>query len=173
MKVKLKTVISAVIGIVIISADASYAQSIVYPQRGQSQEQQSKDEYECYTWAKQKTGVDPTQTAAQGSGPVAQAPNGQVLRGAGRGAIAGTVGGAIGGDTGKGAAIGAGVGATAGLIRTHQAQRVAEQYNQQAQGNQQRSLEVYYRALGACWKDAATLSSRFEPRKLAVSLVRL
>jgi hypothetical protein len=150
MTVKLNAVISVILGIVITSAEISHAQSIVYPQKGQSQEQQSKDEYACYTWAKQKTGVDPTQIAAQGSSPVAQAPNGHVLRGAARGAVAGTVGGAIGGDTGKGAVIGTGVGATAGLIRRHNQQRAAEQYNQQAQGNQQQSLDVYNRAHAAC-----------------------
>ncbi|HTY48644.1 MAG TPA: DUF6515 family protein [Steroidobacteraceae bacterium] len=32
----------------------------VYPKNGQSQEQQSRDQYECYSWAKQQTGFDPT-----------------------------------------------------------------------------------------------------------------
>jgi hypothetical protein len=32
----------------------------VYPQKGQSAERQEKDEFECYKWAKEKTGFDPT-----------------------------------------------------------------------------------------------------------------
>ena len=30
-----------------------------YPKRGQSPEQQDRDRYECYNWAKQQTGFDP------------------------------------------------------------------------------------------------------------------
>jgi Family of unknown function (DUF6515) len=33
----------------------------VYPKNGQSSEQQSRDEYECYSSARQQTGYDPTQ----------------------------------------------------------------------------------------------------------------
>jgi hypothetical protein len=33
----------------------------VYPTRGQSTEQQAKDRYECYRWAADQTGFDPTQ----------------------------------------------------------------------------------------------------------------
>ncbi|GAB63029.1 MAG: glycine zipper family protein [Candidatus Jettenia sp.] len=32
---------------------------IIYPAKGQSQEQMEKDKYECYSWAKQQTGFDP------------------------------------------------------------------------------------------------------------------
>jgi hypothetical protein len=34
---------------------------IAYPKNGQSQEQQGKDKYECYRWAADQTGFDPTQ----------------------------------------------------------------------------------------------------------------
>ncbi len=33
---------------------------IIYPSKGQSQQQQSRDRYECHTWAVQQTGFDPT-----------------------------------------------------------------------------------------------------------------
>lgn len=36
------------------------AQQLVYPAKGQSPEQQKKDEYECHQRAGQQTGVDPT-----------------------------------------------------------------------------------------------------------------
>jgi hypothetical protein len=31
-----------------------------YPKKGQSPEQQDRDRYECYNWAKQQTGFDPS-----------------------------------------------------------------------------------------------------------------
>jgi len=33
---------------------------MIYPVKGQSAEQQQKDEFECYQWAVQQTGFDPT-----------------------------------------------------------------------------------------------------------------
>ena len=46
----------------------------VYPKNGQSVEQQARDKFECYSWAKAQTGFDPTQpggTAAGGRAPPA------------------------------------------------------------------------------------------------------
>jgi Family of unknown function (DUF6515) len=40
----------------------------IYPQNGQSAEQQASDKYECHKWANTQTGYDPTQ-AAGGVGP--------------------------------------------------------------------------------------------------------
>ena len=34
---------------------------VIYPAKGQSQEQMDKDKYECYSWAKQQSGFDPMQ----------------------------------------------------------------------------------------------------------------
>jgi hypothetical protein len=36
----------------------------VYPRQGQSEEQKSKDLYECHSWAVGQTGYDPTQPSA-------------------------------------------------------------------------------------------------------------
>ena len=38
----------------------AYAQPYIYPSKGQSQEQQERDKFECYNWARQQTGFDPT-----------------------------------------------------------------------------------------------------------------
>lgn len=38
---------------------SSYEQLIVYPKQGQTKEQMKQDEYECYLWAVDQTGVDP------------------------------------------------------------------------------------------------------------------
>jgi hypothetical protein len=120
----------------------------IYPNKGQGPEQQSRDRYDCHTWALQQTGVDPTR--AQASAPPPPPPTGGVFRGAARGAAVGAVGGAIAGDAGTGAAVGA---ATGGLIGGMK-QRGQAQQQQQAQTNQaaqqQGSSAAYNRALSAC-----------------------
>jgi len=120
-------------------ASLAGAQPYVYPAKGQSKEQQDRDRYECYEWAKQQTGFDPS-APPQGGAP---RRGGEVVGGAARGAAVGAIGGAIGGNAGKGAAIGAGVGAGAGAIRRHQnAKAQQQQYAANRNG--------YDRAFGAC-----------------------
>jgi hypothetical protein len=107
----------------LVIAGFAQAQSLyVYPARGQSPEQQNRDQYECHNWAVAQTGVDPTAAAAP--------PQGGVVRGGARGAAVGAIGGAIGGDAGKGAAVGAAVGGVFGGIR--QADQRARQQNANA-----------------------------------------
>jgi hypothetical protein len=122
---------------------------IVYPARGQSAQQQSQDEAQCDTWAKQTTGIDPAVVASspppQQTGPAVG--GGQRLGGAARGAAGGAAIGAIAGDAGKGAAAGAVVGTMAGGRRARQ-QQAAQ--NQQAQAQQQGAIQTYARAYGAC-----------------------
>jgi len=43
------------------------AEIFVYPDKGQSEEQQSHDKWECHQWAVQQTGVDPTKIAEEAS----------------------------------------------------------------------------------------------------------
>jgi hypothetical protein len=129
----------------------AYAQSapIIYPESGQSMDQQGRDEAECRNWATQQTGVYPNQAppAYYGNSYQQGAP---VLGGAARGAALGAVGGAIGGDTGKGAAIGAGVGATAGLLRRNQQRRQQAQVNDQAAAQYQADMGRYSQAFAVC-----------------------
>jgi hypothetical protein len=120
---------------------------IIYPSKGQSLEQQAKDEGECRTWAQQQTGFNPSQGPAQ---VATSSGSGQVLRGAAGGAAVGAVGGAIGGSAGKGAAIGAGVGATIGLLRKGQERRANEQAQAQANAQYNQQLSNYNRAFGTC-----------------------
>ena len=128
----------------------------IYPNRGQGPELQSRDRYECHTWAVRQTGFDPTRSqAARGTRPPPrEAPQGGLFRGAARGAALGAVGGAIGGDAGKGAAIGAGVGSLFGAMRRRdqrqrEAQAQANWAGQQQASNSRRRSE-YNRAMGAC-----------------------
>jgi hypothetical protein len=120
----------------------------VYPAKGQSAQQQSQDENQCYAWAQQSTGINPAMASSpppQQTGPAVG--GGQRVGGAARGAAGGAAIGAIAGDAGKGAAAGAVVGTMAGGRRARQ-QQAAQ--NQQAQAQQQGAMQTYDRAYGAC-----------------------
>lgn len=152
----LRRLVSAGIGGVFLWTSAAGAAEIyVYPKAGQSAEQQQKDEFECYTWAKGQSGFDPMAPPTASTAPPQQeAQQGGALRGAARGAAGGAVIGAIAGDAGKGAAIGAaGGGMMGGMRRRDQNKR--EQQNRQnweqqesARYNQLRS--EYNRAYSVC-----------------------
>ena len=127
----------------------------IYPAKGQSKEQQDKDRYECYAWAKDQTGFDPMKRPeATSAPPPDQDPQGGAVSGAAKGAAVGAVGGAIGGNAGKGAAIGAITGGVIGGIRRHNQAAQQEEAQQQwadqqaANYNQQRSS--WERAAKAC-----------------------
>ena len=127
----------------------SWGAPMIYPAKGQSKEQQSKDRYECHTWAVQETGFDPTiPQTAQAQAPPPQ--GGQVIRGAAGGAAIGAVGGAIAGDAGKGAAIGAASGALIGGVRKNSQNRAYQEQQTQAQAAANQRYAEYERALLAC-----------------------
>jgi OmpA family protein len=140
-----------------VAAPGAAAQSFVYPERGQSPQQQEADRGQCYSWAVQQTGFDPASarvTTAPPPPPQQVVGSGAMARGAAGGAAIGAVGGAIGGDAGKGAAIGAASGALIGGIRRNR-QIQAEQEAYQSQAAQQQGAIAnaqanYDRAFGAC-----------------------
>jgi hypothetical protein len=131
-------VLAAALLSVAFAAPAWTQQLIVYPQKGQSPQQQQQDRFECHQWAVQQTGFDPTMGAS-----AAPAPTTGTVTGAARGAALGAVGGAIAGNAGRGAAIGAGTGAVFGTMRRNSQVREA----QQGANSQQ---AAYNRALSAC-----------------------
>ena len=131
------------------------AQTYVYPEKGQTPQQQEFDRGQCYSWAVQQSGFDPANpTVASAPPPSPGAPQGGMFRGAAGGAALGAVGGAIGGNAGKGAAIGAGVGALFGGFRRMRWAEEEQQQQQSYQMQQQSSLAHghanYNRAFGAC-----------------------
>ena len=133
-----RAMVSTVILTSALVAASAWAQVNIYPQRGQSPQQQQQDRFECHQFAVQQTGFDPTMGAQQTA-----SPTGGALRGAAGGAAIGAVGGAIGGSAGRGAAIGAGAGALFGTLRN----------NNQIRGSQQAAnaqADAFNRALGAC-----------------------
>ena len=92
----------------------------IYPTKGQDAQQQEKDKFDCYQWARQNTGIDPAQisTASGGGSQSSSSSGGAVARGAAGGALTGAIiGGASGGSAGKGAAIGAVGGGLFGGVR--------------------------------------------------------
>lgn len=144
------------------------AQPYIYPNLGQTFQQQESDKGQCYMWAVQQTGFDPANPHVAMAPPPQpwqqqqpQAPQGGMLRGAAGGAALGAVGGAIGGDAGKGAAIGAGVGALFGGMRRMRFEQEQQQqmqmqqqqqqsYMAQQQGAMAQGRANYERAFGAC-----------------------
>ena len=164
---KSRTVLAAACLAVLAGGSAAAQGLFIYPSQGQSQEQQSRDQYECHTWAVQQTGFDPTNPQAMQAPPPSAAPppqeatQGGVLRGGARGAVVGVVAGAIAGDAGKGAAIGAASGGLIGGMRRkdqkrqqQQAQQNYQQQQAQAQAQHQAAMasqrDSYDRALTAC-----------------------
>jgi len=140
----------------IFLASSALAQDlIIYPAKGQSQEQMEKDKFECYTWAKQQTGFDPMQVPkATEPPPKQEAQKGGVGRGAVRGAAVGVAAGAIAGDAGKGAAIGAASGGLiGGMRRKDQAasqQKAEDQWAKEQSENYVRKRSEYDRAYSVC-----------------------
>jgi hypothetical protein len=122
----------------VLCVSVAAAQSYFYPDRGQSRDRQSRDQYECHQWAVGQTGFDPA-TASASPPTTTTSP----LRGAGRGAAVGAIGGAIGGNAGAGAAAGAAAGALFGGMRRAQQEDAAAQSRSQANAQ-------YDRALAAC-----------------------
>jgi hypothetical protein len=121
---------------------------VTYPAKGQSAQQQSKDEGNCYAWAKQHTGIDPAAVASQPTkqeGPAVG--GGERVQGAARGAVGGLAVGAIAGDAGKGAAIGAVAGTMVGGHRARKNKAAKEQQAEQAKAG---ALQQFNKAFGVC-----------------------
>lgn len=119
----------------------------VFPANDQTKEQQEKDEYDCYKWAVEQSGVDPLNLPQIEAEKVETGPDGGAVRGAAGGAAAGAAIGAIAGDAGKGAAIGATAGGIRGLrgsaARQHNAQNQAEA---DAKDKEQELMDNFIRA---------------------------
>lgn len=143
---------AATVSLMAAIAVSSYAQQdmFIYPQKGQTQEQQSKDRNDCHTWAVQQAGFDPNAPAAAPQAGAQGSTGGEVVRGGARGAALGALGGAIAGDAGKGAAIGAAVGGGGGLLKRGQAQRQAAEQQAQQSAISEEQRANYKRAVSAC-----------------------
>ena len=133
---------------------------VVYPAKGQSNEQLDKDKFECYSWAKGQTGFDPMQMPTASS-PAPSKGDKSVAGGVIGGGLLGGVGGAvIGGIAGgksaarKGAAIGGLSGGALGGMRSSsqnkQANAKREQWEREQTNQYMQQRNLYNRNYAAC-----------------------
>jgi hypothetical protein len=131
-----------------------------YPKAGQTTEQQSRDQYECYNWAVQQTGFDPGQSAIptdERVRVVPMPPPGHdsatlVIAGAVLGALIGGPRHALGGAL-IGASGGAIAGAASDSARVESARQQEEAYAAQNRARDTRLDEKasgFRRAMSAC-----------------------
>lgn len=123
---------------VLLAAGPALAQDfMVYPAKGQSQDQMEKDKFECYGWAKKQSGFDPMETPRASTPPPKKAEGstaGGAVKGGALGGLVGLGVGALAGGrsgAGTGALIGAAGGATIGGVRSHDQQQKAERKRQE------------------------------------------
>jgi hypothetical protein len=143
-----------------VAAAAGAQEQYIYPAKGQSAQQQDKDKYECYSWAKGQSGFDPmalhtASTPAPQSGQ--RSVVGGAVGGAAAGAALGAVGGAIGGGgkgAGKGAGIGAGVGGLLGGMNSAgsnaKASKDRQDWERREAANYTQQRNGYNKAYAAC-----------------------
>jgi len=141
----IRTLIFALSAALAAGGTALAQQPVVYPAKGQSADQQKKDQGECHTWAVGQSGFDPANP------PQAAAPPPKGATGSGarvRGAAVGATAAAItGNDAGDAAKTGAVVGASAKRSSNRQQARAQEQ--QAAQINSA-GQQGYAKAVAAC-----------------------
>ena len=143
------------------SPSAQADETYVFPAANQSEEQQKKDEYECYLWAAEQSGFDPVEGHKDGASQSSVDSNGANSKsgGAGKAALGGATRGAIiaeasDGDASKGAA----TGATMSLVKGKRRQQAAEEKERAALEEQARAeaeakqklVANYERARAAC-----------------------
>ncbi|MEO0424204.1 MAG: hypothetical protein AAF184_17835 [Pseudomonadota bacterium] len=144
---------------------ASTIEVYVFPREGQTAEQQSKAEAQCYEFATTQTGTDPFAAAKQSeqekaaaareAQAAAEASKGAAIKGAARGAARGALIGEIADDSpGEGAAWGAAAGSRRGRrsARRSQQQAANEAKQQVAQAEQKETaaVEGFRKAFSVC-----------------------
>lgn len=123
----------------------------VFPSNEQSQQQQKRDEYECYLWAMEQSGIDPLNLPKIEVEQVATGPDGGAVRGAAGGAAKGAIIGAVAGDAGKGAAIGATAGGMRGVGRSAARQQNAQKQAEANVATQEKEMkESFLKAFSVC-----------------------
>ena len=134
--------------VMLLSSGIVAADLMIYPAKGQDGATQQKDEGECFVWARNETGIDPTQQTVAAVA-VPQEQQGRAVRGAAGGAAIGAIVGDSD-DAAKGAAIGAVVGRSRQNRQNRASAEQAQQQNQQSQQNSAQSLETFNRAYSIC-----------------------
>lgn len=144
-QISLKTII---LSVSLLFASSVQAQQFIFPENGQSKEQQQKDEYSCHSWAVGETGFDPTATQAPSTATPAPQQKQPKRGGGGRSALGGAAAGALiaeigGNDASNGAAKGA---AVAVISNRRQNRKANAQAAEQQQAQQQQAEQVQQQA---------------------------
>jgi hypothetical protein len=151
MKIMAVILTTTILATLWLSAPLRADELVIYPKKAQSTEQQDKDKFECYDWAKNDSGFDPmAPPVATEAPPKQQAQKGGLVRGAARGAAVG----AIIDDSSEGARKGAWAGAAVGGMRRADQKRSEAQAQQQWEQEQQQiytqKRNRYNKAYSAC-----------------------
>ena len=152
----------------VASPRAPMTQVYFYPKEGQTTEQQSRDHYECYNWAMQQTGFDPSQASIPSERRVKVVPMPPPGHDTAILAITGAVLGALiagPGDAGAGALIGAGSGALVGTASDVSRQQNA-QHLEEAYANRDQALDASYEGKARDFRQA--MSACLEGRGYSV-----
>ncbi len=131
------------------------ANQVIYPAKGQSPEQQKKDESECSSWAVQNSGYNPANPpvapAPVQAAPQPSGPSGARLRGAAAGALVSEV---VGGNNTNSAVAGAVIGGSRERRRrgasAQQAQAETIKQQQAVADKQKAGLASYNKSRAAC-----------------------
>lgn len=145
------------LSILVVPSKAPLAQDVfAYPNQGQSQEQQQRDEFECFNWSKQQSGFDPMAIPTATAPPPREESTGPgALGGAAIGAGTGALGGAVvGGKAKKGAKVGAVTGGVFGGLKSNRQNKRNKQarrdWERQQSAQYQQGRNNYNRAYSAC-----------------------
>ena len=153
---KIEKALAFAAGLLLAVTAAMAQEVIVYPAKGQSNEQMEKDKFDCYQWAKGQTGFDPMAPPTPSSPPPQQQTS---KANAGRGAVGGAalgslIGGIADGNWGHGAAYGAIAGGLFGAYKKHEQEeantQAQDQWSQQQAQQYQQQRYNYNRAYKAC-----------------------
>ena len=131
-----------------LAAVAAATEPVVYPAKGQTAEQQERDQFECHEWATKDTGVDPVALAEQKLAPATPSSSheGEAARSAGIGAMRG----AADGDAAAGAARGFGIGRMISVLKAKRQLREQQSATTQEGAAVHDQLDKYDRAYAAC-----------------------
>ena len=124
-----------------------------YPNKGQSTEQQSRDHYECYNWAIEQTGFDPSESSIAPEQRVRVVPMPPPGHDTVAMSIAGAVlGSLIGGyhHSGEGALIGAIGGDASRAESARQMEEAYQNHNQARDLHKEKKALQFRRAMTAC-----------------------
>jgi len=123
----------------------------IYPAEDQSAEQQEKDKFECYQWAKNDSGFDPMAVPkATTPAPKAEKKKGGAVKGAAAGAVAGKVLGSSSKTTKRSAVAGGLIGGVSQSSKNAKAEQKQKDWEQKETANYANNRNNYNRAYSAC-----------------------